>query len=60
MEKEERPGMIKCSHCSLKLPESDLRSQINHMENFHPEAIFGRLREAGLHSEAKKFSKEKR
>ena len=38
--------VIKCPGCSVELPKDDLRAQVAHMEQFHPDIIEQRLREA--------------
>ena len=36
---------IKCPACDVRLPKNDLRAQIAHMEQNHPEIIIQRLNE---------------
>ena len=39
-------NLVKCPGCSVELPEDDLRAHVAHMEQFHPDIIEQRLREA--------------
>lgn len=38
----------KCPGCDLKLPPDDMRAQVDHIQEFHPEIIAKRLEEAGF------------
>jgi hypothetical protein len=60
MEEKEKPRLIKCPECPVKLPENSLRALIDHMEANHPETIARHLREIGLPHLAERFSKKKK
>jgi len=38
-------GTIKCPGCDVRLPEDDIRAQMDHMDKNHPEIIKQRLNE---------------
>ncbi len=50
MGQEKSEDTIKCPKCEVKLPKKDLRAQVAHMNENHPEEVARRLREAGLSS----------
>jgi hypothetical protein len=60
MEEKEKPEMIKCPECPVKLPENSLRALIDHLETDHPETIARRLREIGLPHLAERFMQKKK
>lgn len=39
---------VKCPGCDLELPESELRAQVTHVSENHPEIVSRRLLEVGF------------